>query len=206
VARNPGLGSVPELTGHAFALYYQIESPHLQASQIGSALIEFSVKEQTLTSLGLKPEDVVLMHHDGIRWVELPTVYEYSTNGRAYFSATTPGFSYFAITNRAGSQVSATATTLPLTALPSLNTVRDIVTTDPVSRDTVPVTVPMPAQASSPTSASQPLAPRQAATMPGFPLLAAGVIIAGCCIIGGCWYVRRWWIRRQNPALFEDMD
>ena len=100
VARNPDLGEVPELTGHAFAIYYQIESPHLQSSQIGSALIEFSVKEKTLTSLGLKPEDVVLMHWDGTRWVELPTVYEYSTNGRAYFSATTPGFSYFAITEQ----------------------------------------------------------------------------------------------------------
>ena len=83
-------------------IYYRIESPHLESSQVGSALIEFSIKEQTLTSLGLKPEDVVLMHWNGTRWVELPTVYVYSTGGRAYFSATTPGFSYFAITNRAG--------------------------------------------------------------------------------------------------------
>ena len=79
VERNPDLGTVPDLTGHLFVIYYRIESPHLESSQVGSALIEFSIKEQTLTSLGLKPEDVVLMHWNGTRWVELPTAYRYST-------------------------------------------------------------------------------------------------------------------------------
>jgi PGF-pre-PGF domain-containing protein len=205
VERNPDLGTVPDLTGHLFVIYYRIESPHLESSQVGSALIEFSMKEQTLTFLGMKPEDVVLMHWNGTRWVELPTAYEYSTGARAYYSATTPGFSYFAITNQAGSQVSATLTTLPLTVLPSLNTVRDIVKTELIPRDTVPVTIPVAAQDNSRASVNQSPASQQAAAMPGFPLLAAGVT-AMCCISGGGWYVRRWWIRRQNPALFEEID
>jgi PGF-pre-PGF domain-containing protein len=206
VERNPGLGTVSSLAGHLFAVYYRIESPHLGSPLVGSALIEFSVREKTLASLGLKPEDVVLMHWDGSRWVELPTVYEYSTGGRAFYSATTPGFSYFAITNKAAAQIPTTSTTLPLTVLPSMNTVRDIVTTDPVSRGTVSVTTPVAAQDKTRTSVNQSPAPQPAAAKPGFPVLAAGSIVAGCCVIGGGWYVRRWWIRRQNPALFEDMD
>jgi hypothetical protein len=40
---------------------------------------------------------------------------------------------------------------------------------------------------------------------PGFPLTTVALIGAGCIVlIGGGWYVRRWWIRRQNPALFEE--
>jgi PGF-pre-PGF domain-containing protein len=206
VERNPDLGTVPDLTGHPFVIYYRIESPHLGSSQVGSALIEFSVKEKTLAAFGLKPEDIVLMHWDGTRWIELPTAYEYVTGGRAYYSATTPGFSYFAITNKAALQVSATGTTLPVTVLPSFGTVSNIVTTEPVTRDTMPVTLPAAAQEKIRTRGDQSPAPQPAASMPGLPFLAAGIIAAGCCIIAGGWYVRRWWIRRQNPALFEDMD
>jgi hypothetical protein len=31
--------------------------------------------------------------------------------------------------------------------------------------------------------------------------------VIGCAgLIGGGWYARRWWIRRQNPALFTEYD
>jgi PGF-pre-PGF domain-containing protein len=206
VTKNPDLGTVPGLAGHAFAIYYRIESPHLQSSQVGSALVEFSVREKTLTSLGLKPEDVVLMHWDGTRWIELPTVFEYSSNGRAYYSATTPGFSYFAITSRGASQVSAIGTTLPLTVLPSMTTASGIVTTGPVSRDAMPVTLPVTAREPPRSQENQSPVSPPAGTMPGIPVLAAVVIIVGCCIIGGGWYARRWWMRRQNPVLFENMN
>jgi PGF-pre-PGF domain-containing protein len=137
--KNPDLGIVPELSGHAFTIYYRIESPHLQPSQIDSALVEFSVKENLLASLGLKPEDVVLMHWDGTRWTELPTRFDYSSKGRAYFSATTPGFSYFVITNKVVSRAVQTRTTLPLTVLPSMSSLPEITSAaGSVPRDTLP--------------------------------------------------------------------
>jgi PGF-pre-PGF domain-containing protein len=206
VTKSPDLGTVPGLTGHSFAIYYRIESPHLQSSQVGSALVEFSVKENPLTSWGLKPEDIVLMHWDGTRWMELPTVFDYSSNGRAYFSATTPGFSYFVITSKGALQVPAISTTLPLTVLPSMITVPGIVTTSPVTRDTAGVTA-VPEITEDPVcQVNQSPASLSAETMPGIPALAAGVILAGCLAIGGGWYARRWWIRRQNPALFGNID
>jgi PGF-pre-PGF domain-containing protein len=206
VTKNPDLGTVPELTGHPFTIYYQIESPHLQSSQIGSALIEFSVKEKTLTSIGLKPEDVVLMHWDGSRWTELPTVFDYSSNSRAFFSAITPGFSYFVITSKAPSLAIPKGTTLPLTVLPSLSTIPDVIATSPVSRYTIPVTIPAVSQERPRDLANLSPASPSTDTTPGVPALAVGVILIGCCAIGGGWYARRWWIRRQNPALFKDMD
>ncbi len=49
--------------------------------------------------------------------------------------------------------------------------------------------------------------PAPAAPASGFPLMTAAFIGAGCVVLKGSgWYVRRWWIRRQNPALFREND
>jgi hypothetical protein len=48
-----------------------------------------------------------------------------------------------------------------------------------------------------------------APVMPGtrFPLATIALIGTGCVVLlGSGWYVRRWWIRRQNPALFREYD
>lgn len=206
VERNPDLSMVPELTGHLFTVYYRIESPHLESSEVGSALIEFSVNEKIFSSLGLKPEDIVLLHWDGTRWAELPTAFDYSTGGRAYYSATTPGFSYFAISTRGIVQGSAAAMTLPPTVLPSVSSIPDVVATNPVSHYTVPVMTPAVSRGSPAVPANLSPASPTGEKRTGIPAMAVGIILIGCCAIGGGWYARRWWIRRQNPALFEDMD
>ena len=205
ITKNPDLGIVPELSGRAFAIYYRIESPHLQSSQVGSALVEFSVKEKTLTSLGLKPEDVVLMHWDGSRWTELPTVFENSVNGRFFFSATTPGFSYFVITNTAPSPALPARTVLPLTVIPPIHTLTEHASPDPTSRPTTPVIVPVAVKESPGARMNQSPAGSPVKESPGFPVLVV-IIVTVCGIAGSGWYIRRWWIRRQNPALFRDMD
>jgi PGF-pre-PGF domain-containing protein len=64
---------------------------------IQEARITFSVPLSWLSEQGIAAKDVRLMrYHDGA-WQQLPTTYLESRGGSAYFTATTPGFSYFAV-------------------------------------------------------------------------------------------------------------
>jgi len=44
-------------------------------------------------------------------------------------------------------------------------------------------------------------------TSAGFPVTIVA-LISGACVVaaGSAWYIRRWWIHRQNPALFKKYD
>jgi PGF-pre-PGF domain-containing protein len=204
IEKNPGLGTVPELSGHMFTIYYRIESPHLQPPHVGSAFVEFSVKEDLLVSLGLRPQDIVLMRWDGTRWTELPVHFDYRSNGRAYFSATTPGFSYFVITNRVLPQAENTGTTLPpVSVLPSGNALPQT--------SGAAATHPGHTGAAGPQDSRAEQKNQSAVTPPagsamGIPLWAIGGILLLCVATVSGWYARRWWIRRQNPALFEEPE
>jgi hypothetical protein len=111
-----------------------------------------------------------------------------------YFSAVSPGFSLFAI---AGTP---TVLTPPGVAA----------TQEPVSTPAAQEQVPAPAavaKAPVTTQTTTPPAPVKAPAGPSsFPVVPA--LIGLCCVgfIGGGWHVRRWWIRRQNPALFREYD
>ncbi|MDD4254152.1 MAG: PGF-pre-PGF domain-containing protein [Methanofollis sp.] len=64
---------------------------------LGEAEVTFSVPLSWLSAQGIAAKDVRLMrYHDGV-WQQLPTTYLESRGGSAYFAATTPGFSYFAV-------------------------------------------------------------------------------------------------------------
>lgn len=75
--------------------YFEISSKEL-AGKIESARIDFEVPETDLSKSFISPEDVALLRYDG-RWAELPTSYLGKVAGIYRYSATTPGFSYFAI-------------------------------------------------------------------------------------------------------------
>lgn len=170
---SPGTG-IPPAPGTP---YQYIDLVPARFGEITGAIITFSVPAAWLEEHGFAPEEIVLYHYNGTVWEALPTTVESTTGGTVTFTATTPGFSLFAISG---------------------------------IRDESAVTTPTPATTSS--AVAQPTATQTAAVpagepAPEFPLgtvaLLGGVILV---LAAGGYLVRRWWIRRQNPALFQKYD
>ncbi|MDO9325410.1 MAG: PGF-pre-PGF domain-containing protein, partial [Methanoregula sp.] len=171
-------------------------------STITGAQIEFSVPQSWLDANHLTPQDIVMQHNVGSGWVALTTTFVRSENGRVYFIATSPGFSRFAITGQAHLTPQST-TVIPS---PTVQTFGDI-TKASVTPSSVSTTARVPV-AQNPVTV-QTTVPPAAVSQPasGLPLATLALIGAGCVVlIGGGFLVRRWWIRRQNPALFRDYD
>ena len=188
--------------GRTVAGIVTISPVAVNPSAISSGTITFAVSENWLSAHGLTPANIVLMrYHDGV-WAELPTTFQYEAGGVDYFTATTPGFSYFAITNRAGAttvNASAAVTTLPDTIARTTSVL--------ASSDPRQATYP---QTSAPAAQQTTAVPAGAQAPPGssgFPVTTVALIGAGCVVLAGVgWYIRRWWIQRQNPALFRKYD
>jgi hypothetical protein len=69
-------------------------------------------------------------------------------------------------------------------------------------------TIPSHVSAAVTTPAAVPAASgTNAGGSSGFPVTVFALFVVGIMlIIGAVWYIRRWWIRRQNPALFRKYD
>jgi len=172
-------------------------------SAITSGTISFTVSGSWLSQHDLTPQNIVMMRNDGNGWSELPTAFV-GQEGNAYtFTATTPGFSYFAITTRL----------LNATAEVSLP-----VNTPQTNAQVVPAGSNAPLPSSSPSGESIPTTapvaiqttavPAAAGAGPGSPplLLISGGLAGIVIVIVAGFFIRRRWIRRQNPALFREYD
>jgi PGF-pre-PGF domain-containing protein len=86
-------------------------------SSIAGIVIEFSVPKTWLDAHGLSSGQITLLQYADGRWKSLQTTLLKEDEGRAYYSAGTDEFSYFAIVPgtaaSAGSQVQAEETTMP---------------------------------------------------------------------------------------------
>lgn len=201
-------GTPLQLSGRDVAGYHSIAVNWINPDAIGHADIAFSVDKAWLDEHRVAPDQIVMLRYTGSQWVELPTRLEQTFDTAYGYRATTPGFSWFAITRKADSTVTspvnATAAipggltgTIPADA-PSAPAVTSVV----VSRATTTVPAILSPAVTPPPTLVQVFFPPQ-----GIPI---GTIVAWAVVIVliliAAWLIRRWWIRRQNPALFRRYD
>jgi len=79
--------------------YLKIEVPKL-VGKVSDAKIKFEVLKSWLASKGVNANDIVLQRYT-TGWDKLPTTKLREDSTKVYFEATTPGFSYFAVTTKA---------------------------------------------------------------------------------------------------------
>jgi PGF-pre-PGF domain-containing protein len=167
-------------------------------TSITDAQITFFISQSWIDENNLVPQDIVLEHNVGTGWQALPTTFDYTSNGEDYFTATTTGFSRFAITGQPGlNTVSQNA--VPSPTVQTFGALAKASSTGSPSDPAPQVTsTPVKTQTTIITGTSQPLS--------GFPFKTIA-IVAGCVVlVGSGFLVRRWWIRRQNPTLFRKLD
>jgi PGF-pre-PGF domain-containing protein len=188
---QPGPGS--NQTTPPGIVYQYISLVPAGYTTISSTVINFTVPQSWLEENGIAPTGVVLYHQTADNWEELPTSVLHTKDGRAHFSALSPGFSLFAIAGTPAAALPVTTLVTPVdVSNPERETgpARTTVTQAPVVTET---TAPLPA-ADVPTGSS------------GFLVVPALIGICGVGLLGGGIAARRWWLRRQNPALYAEYD
>ena len=158
--------------------YQYIELTPARFEEITGANITFTVPAAWLAEQGFTPGGIVLYRYNGTAWEALPTWVVDDAGTTVTFGAASPGFSLFAISGIEQT----TAVTTPTVAETATQT-----TVQPTATETTVVPVGDAA--------------------PDFPLRTVALIAGGVLVLAGAGYfIRRWWIRRQNPALFRDYD
>lgn len=151
---------VQKITGRTVAGIESIELVNTNPSSIDHAVITFAVDGTWMKSYSLTPSDIVMLrNHDGV-WAELPTQFDHQDGTTYYFTATTPGFSYFAVASRITSAATATATSTPVVTVTPGKTVTAAAPTQAVPTSTAkvaaaqPTTVPTQKSGTSTTTSS----------------------------------------------------
>ena len=192
-------GAALQIPGQPVAGYLQITPVAVDHNAISFGTITFGVNGAWLAGNNILPENIVMERYNNNQWNALPTTFVRQSGNTYYFDAVTPGFSYFAITIRpSGTNGNVTA---PVAATGG--------STSPDTTGTIPLTTSLPGTPPVPgiaptavTTAVPPVPPLPAAGLPATAIAAVVIITGGLAVF----LVRRWWIRRQNPALFLDMD
>ena len=102
------LGDTNQVNGYpAVAGYRQIEPIGVNPNVFSSGVISFRVTSSWLADNQVTPDQLVMLrNHDGI-WTQLSTTYVRQVGNYYYFTAVTPGFSYFAVAVRNATVVTA---------------------------------------------------------------------------------------------------
>ncbi|MBN1896460.1 MAG: VCBS repeat-containing protein [Candidatus Aenigmarchaeota archaeon] len=87
-----------DVSGKVVYRYMEITSSGINDSDIEEATIEFNITSEWLSDNKIVPESVTLLRYHENDWQELQTEMTSHDDHFYYYSASTPGFSYFAIT------------------------------------------------------------------------------------------------------------
>jgi hypothetical protein len=187
---QPGSGS--NMSAPPGVIFQYISLIPARYNTITNAVINFTVPQSWLDENHITPGSIVLYHQTANGWEALPTTMLYTKDGTLYLSAQSNGFSLFAI---AGTPTVLT----PPVAAPA----PEIVST-PVQEQTPAPAPSLKAPVTMQTTALPATTPQPSAPS---PLLNIVLVIAAIGVLaGGGFMVRRWWIRRQNPALFAEYE
>ncbi len=161
---------------------------------VSQITLDFSVPQSWLTEHRFTNGDIVMMHNAEGQWQTLDTRFVSQKNGNVFYRATAPGFSYFAIAYQKGGTNMTPVTPIPTILASAAASVTGISPSLATVAPKETQTVPPPARVTTPVE--------------GIPPQTTIVIavIGAIGIIIGIFLVRRWWIRRQNPALFREYD
>lgn len=187
------------VTAPATTVYQYMEVVPARYTTISSVTFNFNVPVTWLAEKGFTKNDMTLMLWDPAAntWSSIPTAIISENQGIVTYQSIAPHMSEFAIAYKKGAaaqaQASVTAiqTSMPLDASPVT-----IVTTNPLS---ISPTNPTPTETIAPAPVTPPTG--------GIPLTTMIIaVFAIIIIVAGAYLTRRWWIQRQNPALFRELD
>jgi len=165
---------------------------------LNQATLSFSIPKSWLTANGFTKSDIVMMHYVNGQWQVLETRFISENGNSVNYEAITPSFSYFAVAYKQGgtnmSAFTPTVTTTVAAADKSLP-----VTTTGIQAASQASQIPV---ATTKTPVASP--PQAAPPVEGSPV---SVIVASIISIAiGAFLIRRWWIHRQNPTLFKNLE
>jgi len=138
--------------------YLTITLYHLEDADFDEAIISFHVPVGYLSAMGMKTTDVAMMRYVDGQWVRLKTTLIKEEGGRAYYEATTPGFSVFAIVlEKDGATVAAPVSTPAPVATVGEEEEKDGEEPDVVEPEVSLTSTPAPASAATPTPKEAPV-------------------------------------------------
>ncbi|WP_048068316.1 PKD domain-containing protein [Methanoregula boonei] len=180
--------------------YILINLVGVNPDAVDHGVITFSVIEEWLGNHQVNPANIVLMREHNNQWTALPTTFDHQDGDYYYFDATTPGFSYFAVV--AQSPGTTPGATVKSTPAPAITPITPVVTTVPTYAivQRTPIVSPVTVGTTAVPATSAP------STSSGIPINVFAAIGGIVIVLGGILLIRRWWIRRQNPALFRKYD
>jgi PKD repeat protein len=186
---QPGTGG--NFTAPPGVIFQYISLVPARYTTITKAVINFTVPQAWLDENHIAPGSIVLYHQAANGWEALPATVLSTKDGTVYFSAQSTGFSLFAI---AGTPTSLTPAT--------------VATTQGSMSAVVQTPAPAAALMKAPVT-TQTTSPPATPAKPAAPSLLLNIVLVIAAIAipaSGGFIARRWWIRRQNPALFREYE